>query len=289
MVNDDSTRTTPLPGNPRPLVIAHRGARSLAPENTLAAARKAVAVGADMWELDAAVTADGELIVVHDDTLERTSDAARAFPHRAPWQVWDFSLAEIQTLDFGSWFREQDPFGQIRAGNVSQADLASYAGERAPTLRQALEFTRDHGWKVNVELKEQPTPELGRTLVARAVALVQELGLETGGSVAVSCFNHDYLRAVRRLEPRMPIQALTEEPIAGLPEYLAGLGTSACNPMLGAWSPDELGELERQGIQTNIWTVNGRADMEQLVAANVHGIMTDFPQVLVRLLELVRR
>ncbi len=289
MVNDDSYRATPAPGSARPLVIAHRGARSLAPENTLAAALKAVAAGAHMWELDAAVTADGELVVVHDDTLERTSDVARVFPDRRPWQVWDFTLAEIQALDFGSWFVATDPFGQIEAGNVPPEDLAAYAGERAPTLRQALEFTRDNGWRVNVELKEQPTAELGRVLVEKSVALVEELGLETGGRVAISCFNHGYLRAVRALNLRLPIQALTSDPIDNLSAYLDALGTRACNPDAGAWSPRELRELEQSGIEMNVWTVNDVDEMEQLVAANVHGIMTDFPQVLVRLLERVPR
>ena len=238
-----------------------------------------------MWELDAAVTADGELVVVHDDTLERTSDVAPAFPDRRPWQVWDFTLAEIQALDFGSWFQATDPFGQIEAGNVSDEDLASYVGERAPTLRQALVFTRDNNWRVNVELKEQPTDGLGQILVKKAVALVEELGLETGDRAAISSFNHDYLRAVRGLNPRIPIQALTSEPIDDLPGYLAGLGTRSCNPDAGAWSAHDLRELGQRGILMNVWTVNDVDEMEQLVAAGVHGIMTDFPQVLVRLLE----
>ncbi|HFD40915.1 MAG TPA: glycerophosphodiester phosphodiesterase, partial [Anaerolineae bacterium] len=89
--------------------IAHRGARSLAPENTLVAARKALAVGADLWETDVAVTADGELILFHDDSLVRTTDAERRFPDRAPWTFTTFSLAEIRSLDAGSWFVETDP------------------------------------------------------------------------------------------------------------------------------------------------------------------------------------
>lgn len=268
-----------------PLVIAHRGARSLAPENTLAAARKALEAGADMWELDAAVTADGQLIVVHDDTLERTCNVADVYPDRRPWQVWDFTLAEIQALDCGSWFVQRDPFGQIKAGHVSAEDLASYAGERAPTLRQALEFTGDNDWRVNVELKEQPTGALGKVLVDETVALVQELGMDEGDRVVVSSFNHDYLRSLRALNPRIPIQALTSRPIDDPSTYLAALGTSACNPKSGAWSARELKELGQGGIQMNVWTVNDEGEMAELVAANVHGIITDFPQVLVRLLQ----
>ena len=98
------------------LNIAHRGARSLAPENTLAAAQKGLDTGADMWELDVGMTADGALFLIHDDTLERTSNAAQVFPQRAPWRVHEFTFDEIRQLDFGSWFVEQDPFGQIAAG-----------------------------------------------------------------------------------------------------------------------------------------------------------------------------
>ncbi|HSJ52354.1 MAG TPA: glycerophosphodiester phosphodiesterase family protein [Anaerolineae bacterium] len=279
------TAAPPAGSSAPPLIIAHRGARSLAPENTLAAARKALEAGADMWEMDVAVTADGELIVVHDDTLERTSNVAEVYPDRRPWQVWDFTLAEIQALDFGSWFEQRDPFGQIKAGNVSAEDVASYAGERAPTLRQALEFTRDNDWRINVELKEQPTDALGQILVDETVALVQELGMDAGDRVFISSFNHDYLRGVRALNPRIPIQALTSNQIDNLSEYLSGLGTRACNPKSGAWSPRELQALGQEGIQMNVWTVNDQGEMEQLVAANVHGIITDFPQILVRLLE----
>ncbi len=119
------------------LNIAHRGARSLAPENTLAAARKALEVGADLWELDVAMTADGELFVVHDDTLARTSNVEELFPDRKPWSNSLFTLAEIKRLDFGAWFVEQDPFKQISAGQVSAAELASYRGEKAPTEHRA--------------------------------------------------------------------------------------------------------------------------------------------------------
>jgi len=80
----------------RILNIAHRGASSLAPENTLSAARKGLEAGADMWELDVQLTADGELIVIHDSTLKRTSNVEDVFPHRRPWQVHEFTLDEIR-------------------------------------------------------------------------------------------------------------------------------------------------------------------------------------------------
>jgi glycerophosphoryl diester phosphodiesterase len=98
------------------LCIAHRGAASLAPENTLAAAHKALALGAGMWELDVSVTADGELVVLHGDSLARTTNVQAFFPQRSPWQISTFTLAEVRKLDAGSWFVDIDPFGTIAGG-----------------------------------------------------------------------------------------------------------------------------------------------------------------------------
>jgi glycerophosphoryl diester phosphodiesterase len=263
-----------------PLNIAHRGARSLAPENTLAAARKALEMGADLWELDVAVTSDGELVVLHDDTLERTCNVAQLFPARLPWRVWDFTLAEIQTLDCGSWYNETDPFEQIAAGHVSKEEQASFVGEPMPTLRQALEFTRDNSWRVNVELKDQPNEALGQTLVQKTVEMIRELEMDRDEQVLISSFNHDYLAAVHGLKANIPIQALTNKKIDNLSDYLAQLGTNACNPKNGVWSLQELSALGQSGIQFSVYTVNDEREMRQLVEAHVAGIFTDFPQTL---------
>ena len=120
------------------LNIAHRGARSLAPENTLAAARKALEIGADLWELDVAMTSDGVPFIVHDDTLARTSNVKQLFPERQPFTNHLFSWDDVQKLDFGSWFVATDPFKQIAAGKVTQAeqDELSAARKRRPCARR---------------------------------------------------------------------------------------------------------------------------------------------------------
>jgi glycerophosphoryl diester phosphodiesterase len=288
MSNCSSTSST-IKENPpekanRTLVIAHRGARSLAPENTLAAAKKALDLQADLWELDVAVTSDGELVVVHDDTLERTCNVIDLFPGKVPWRVWEFTLEEIKTLDCGSWFNETDPFKQIKSGNVSQEEMDSYVGEPMPTLREALEFTLENHWRVNVELKDQPNDQLGTTLVEKTVSLISELGMDTEEQVVISSFNHEYLKKVRSLNSNITIQALTNEKIKNLSEYLTNLGTKTCNPKVDVWNPGELEELGREGIHFNVYTVNDEAKMKQLIAANVQGIFTDFPQILTQLL-----
>lgn len=269
----------------KPLIIAHRGARSLAPENTILAARKAVEAGADMWELDVSVTADGELFVMHDDTLERTCNVEQVFPDRYPWNVQDFTLAEVHQLDCGSWFIEEDPFQQIAAGNVSAADLETYKGAKAPTLREALEFTRDNHWSVNIEIKEQPDDATAVLAVEKTVALVQELGMDDGRQVVISSFEHAYLHQVREMNDRIPIQILTSVDIQDLDQYLASFGTNYLNPKAIVWSPAELKEMSANGILCNVWTVNEEAEMRAMIDANVNGIITDFPQRLSLLLQ----
>lgn len=87
-----------------PVIVSHRGASAYAPENTLAAIDKAAAMGFPWVENDVQRTKDGELVVLHDATLARTTDVERVYPHRSPWKVKDFTAAEIARLDAGSWF-----------------------------------------------------------------------------------------------------------------------------------------------------------------------------------------
>ena len=126
----------------RPLVIAHRGFRGIAPENTLLAAQKGFDIGADMWELDVAASSDGILVVLHDNTLTRTTDAKTRFPSRSPWIIYDFTFDELKSLDAGSWYSKTDPFMQIAYGRVGSAELEACKDLRIPTLREALEWTR---------------------------------------------------------------------------------------------------------------------------------------------------
>ncbi len=267
-----------------PLIIAHRGARSLAPENTIAAAKKALEIGADLWELDVAVTSDNELIVVHDDTLNRTCDVAEKFPKKIPWNVWDFTLEEVKTLDCGTWFINTDPFEQIEKGNVTEAETNSYRGEKMPTLREAIAFTHENNWRVNIELKDQLLDKFDHVIVEKTVALVEEFGMDDGKQVVISSFNHDYLKMVRDINPNIPVQVLTSEKIDNPSDYLKGIGTDSLNPRVTVWSPAELERMTREGIRFNIWTVNDPVKMKELIAVPVAGIFTDYPQILKELL-----
>lgn len=258
------------------LNIAHRGARSLAPENTLLAAAKGLALGADLWELDVAVTLDGELVVLHDDTLERTSNVADVFPERLPWQVWTFTLAELRRLDFGSSFVTRDPFGQIAAGAVSAGELAAFKGAPIPTLREALEFTRANHWRVNIEIKDATGTPGDAFVVEKVAGLVKELDLLD--RVIISSFNHRYLKRVRAAEHELVTAALVERAAPDPVALLEEIGAQAYNPGLHCVDEAAVRAVRAAGYAVLVWTVNEEADMRRLIEWGVSGIFTDFPQ-----------
>lgn len=269
-----------------PLNIAHRGARSLAPENTLQAALLGLQAGADMWELDVTLTADGEIVVIHDDTLERTSNASQVYPDRSPWRVGSFTLDELRVLDFGSWYVDKDPFLQIQAGAVSTEQAESYRGAHIPTLREALAFTRDHNWRVNVEIKDATGTPADVLIVDSVLRQVAESGM--GERVIISSFNHDYLRQIKDADAGIATAALVEDPHPNPVGLLQELGAIAYNPNLKTLDWDQVAAVRAAGYGVNIWTVNDPADMRRLIEAGATGIFTDFPQVLANVLDEYR-
>jgi glycerophosphoryl diester phosphodiesterase len=269
---------TALGSQSRTLNIAHRGARSLAPENTLVAANKALELGADMWELDVQITLDGALIVIHDSTLQRTSNVETVFPNRRPWRVREFKLDEIRLLDFGSWFEKQDPFGQIASGVVSDSDLASYMGEPAPTLEEALNFTLAHGWLVNLEIKDLSGTPWSDDIVKKVIDLVE--GLNMVDLVLVSSFNQGYLTQVRASHPDIATGVLVSKRHPRPDGLLRQLGTQAYHPHNTAIRSADISLLHSQGFRVHVWNVNDRQTMESMLRAGVSGIFTDFPQML---------
>ncbi len=262
------------------LNIAHRGARSLAPENTLEAAQKALDLGADLWETDVTVTADEELILMHDPFLVRTTDAETCFPDRAPWQVADLSLNEIRQLNLGTRFIETDPFGQVAAGMVAPGELVDLMCVRVPTLRQALLFTKEARWRVNLELKPSAPPLHDFPLVERVLKLLDELEIHAG-SVVISSFNHAWLHQVQRLRPDIEVQGLVGDlSIGPQPEFQ----TYNANAMMV--DEEQIRRTVERGIAVNLYTVNEEDDMRRFIQAGVVGLFTDFPQ---RLSELLRQ
>jgi len=258
------------------LNIAHRGARSLAPENTLSAGLKALQAGADLWELDVAMTADGVPIVIHDQSLNRTSNAREVFPSRRPWRVHEFSLAEIRSLDCGSWFMEDDPFGQIAAGVVSEKELQRYGSERIPTLREALEFTLANDWRVNVEIKDLRGTPGDHEIVEKVMGLIE--GLEMGTRVLLSSFNPSYLRQVKVRNAAIATGVLVDRRPFNPVRLVQDLEASAYHPRFSALQTMDIPLFHQRGIAVLVWTVNEEATMCSLIEKGASGIFTDFPQ-----------
>ncbi len=269
----------PAPGSV--LNIAHRGARSLAPENTLAAAETGHAVGADFWELDVSLTADGQPVVIHDPTLAHTSNAAGVFPHRGPWYVHEFTLAELRRLDFGGWFATADPYGTMAEGRVSRQEAASFANQAIPTLRQALELTARLDWAVNVEIKDLTGKPGHETVVASVIESIEALGLT--GRVLVSSQNHDYLRQVKAASPDQATGVLVNRSQADPVGLVRELKAQTYHPKWTATDPGQTAELARACIPTLIYSVNEPKEMLYWIENGAGGLFTDFPQLLSRL------
>lgn len=276
---------TPMVANHPPLiVIAHRGARSLAPENTLLAAQKAYDLGADMWELDVAMTYDDQLVVIHDESLKRTSNAVAYYPAKSPWNVRAFNLEELKRLDFGSWFIEKDPFKTIKDGVVSVNDQEEMKGITIPTLEEALVLTKNLHWFVNVEIKDlSNSPSDDKVVVEKVVALIEKLDMVN--SVIISSFKHDYLVQIKNINPNIATAALVEQGYNDPVSLIRKLGAQAYNPgFSGLYEWSTIRDVRDAGYDVYVWTVNDEANFKNLDEAGVSGIFTDFPQLLIKYL-----
>jgi glycerophosphoryl diester phosphodiesterase len=235
----------------KPLILGHRGASAYAPENTLAAFNLAFEMGADGIELDVTLTRDGVPVVIHDDTVDRTTNGQGA--------VKDLTLEQIQQLDASFKFEQ-------------------YRGEKIPTLAQVLRAVGKRGI-VNIELKSTTYKTDG--IEAATLAVIEDTG--TADHVLISSFNPFALQRMRALDPRLPRGLLyandlpiylrrawlrpLAHPTAMHPHY------SMITPAFAAWAKD-------QGYQINTWTVNEPADAQRLIALGVNAIITNVPDVM---------
>lgn len=257
-----------------PLIIAHRGARAHAPENTLLAAKLAHASGAEMWELDVNLTQDYHLVVMHDDTLTRTTNVQQVFPERKSYRVCDFTLAELKTLDAGSWYLATDPFGELAAKTVTLG--AEFPGLTVPTLAEALQLTKDLDWTVNVEIKNH-AHLIGHTTVTKAVLdLISSLDMVD--QVLLSSFQHVYLQEAHKICKGLATAALLEGDVPADPIALCQqVGVEIYHPDRKILSLEDLMRLRRAGIRVNVWTVNDLEQAKSLMQGKASGIITDYP------------
>lgn len=264
-------------------IIAHRGARSLAPENTIAAAKKAFQIGADLWETDVAVTKDECLILFHDDSLERTTNAKKIFPSNNNLIFTEYTLAQIRTLDTGSRYIETDPFGEIKKGNLSKEDLLSFKAEKVPTLEEALLFTKEKPWKVNLELKKLPQRFKDFPIPQKVIAMIRKTDINTD-QVIISSFNHEWLQNIHDMEPEIEIQALIGRSFTD-PLDWGDFSFETYNARSILIDEGQIKTAQKKGKKINLFTVNKIEEMQKFMALGINGIITDYPQDLRTLID----
>ncbi len=231
-------------------MIAHRGASAYAPENTMAAFRLAEAMGADGIEFDVKLTADGVPIVMHDATLDRTTDGSGEVARR--------TLNEIRKLDAGSFFED------------------SFAGEKVPTLAEVLE-TLGPDMLLNIELTNYASPR--DILPERSLRIVEEAGAM--GRVLFSSFNPIALWRLRGRVPNHQLGLLVGRATPGMARWLMRclVPHGALHPQVELVMPATVSASHRRGKRVHVWTVNASEVMEQLLLWNVDGLITDRPDV----------
>ncbi|MFJ5226044.1 glycerophosphodiester phosphodiesterase [Streptomyces sp. NPDC088400] len=253
-------------GTGSPLVIAHRGASAYAPENTLAAVDAAADLGIDWVENDVQRTKDGQLVVIHDDSLGRTTDVEQVFPDRAPWKVKDFTAAEIARLDAGSWFGER------------------WAGARVPTLKQYLHTVEANRQKLLLEIK---APELYPGIEKEILRVLRQEGwldrAHVRQKLVLQSFGADSIRTVHEQRPDVTTGFLGTPAVADLPSYAEF--TDQINPAYTSLTGDYVAAVHalkgphNKPLTVSTWTVNEAADAVRADDLGVDGIITNNPDV----------
>jgi glycerophosphoryl diester phosphodiesterase len=252
-----------------PFFFAHRGGSLLRPENTLPAFEHGMSFGADALELDIQQTSDGELVVIHDPTLDRTTSGSGA--------VAAYSLDDLRRFDAGYKF------------TTDGGDTFPFRGQgiTIPTLRAV--FERFPTTRINIDLKES-TPDREE----RLWRLIQEF--EAEDRICAGCFDHAALVRFRHLTDRHVATSASPREVRNFLIAALSYTTSWLRPRYDALQvPDTYGSIRivsrttvqaahRVGLDVHVWTVDDRAHMEALLALGVDGLMTDRPDVLAEVL-----
>lgn len=239
------------------LRIAHRGASARAPENTLAAFKEAIRLGADLIECDVHLSADGVPVIIHDDTVDRTTNGRGA--------VSALACARLRRLDAGAWFSSR------------------FRGERIPTLEEALECARGR-CGLNLEIKGPSRRRRAGPSASAAglpeVALAVARALRRTGfreQVIVSSFSPQALRAARAHMPHVRLGHLASRSLRGLRAAHRAVGLYTVHPHVRLAASRRVRLAHRLGLLVLFWTVNDLPLMRRLLALGCDGLMTDDP------------
>jgi glycerophosphoryl diester phosphodiesterase len=239
------------------MVVAHRGFSGVAPENTLAAFKKAIEVGSDMIELDVRFSKDGEVVVIHDDTLERTTTGKG--------RVIEKTINELKQFEAGSKFHP------------------SFTGEKIPSLREALELVRGKV-PANIELKIGDYDQWTiLDLADRAFEEVERVGMLN--QVIFSSFDPSALERVLKRNPSLAVAYLYNRPWHFPSEVTGGRPFSILNCRKSVLNGENISRAHQEGIRIGVYTLNTREEMERFIDLKVDAIITDYPDRLIDLLK----
>lgn len=231
-----------------PRLIGHRGAKESAPENTLASIREAAAQGAPWIEFDVMLTRDGAAVVIHDDTLDRTTNG------RGPMNAID--REDLRRLDAGSWFDSR------------------FAGERVPDFTEALDLAKSLGLGINVEIKPFPGQEVA---TAETVVSILQRHWPDNARLLVSSFEVPSLDTVRRLAPTLPLGYLLWDPPADWAGIADRLRADTLNVDQERQTADTVAAYRATGRPVLAYTVNDAERAADLFAWGVSAVFTDAP------------
>ena len=227
--------------------IAHRGFSGRYPENTMLAFQKALDAGADGIEFDVHLSKDGELVIIHDELLDRTTNAAGL--------VQDRTLRELRELD-------------------ASADFPGvYGKNQIPTLEEYFELIRGKNILTNIEIKTGVIWYPG--IEKKVLDVVDRFGRRK--DTIISSFNHFSILRMKELAPDIVCGFLEESRIIGPAAYCAKHKVECWHPLCYDMTEDVVRELREQNIQINAWTVNRREDMEDMLRKGIDGVITNFP------------
>lgn len=285
------------------LNLAHRGARAYAPENTIAAFNRALALGADGFELDVHLSADGQLIVHHDDDLLRCTNINQIFPNSLDYFVSSFTAEQIQSLDAGSWYVEawqHSLGGKGQEGYLNQLTeherhlyvtsqhLSFYqSGQiRIPLLTEVLDLVEMQGCIVNIELKSLPRQY--EHMSKAVLELIEHRQLQA--QVMISSFDHHQLQAIRKQNADIYLGVLSSDKLCGAANYVKQLRAQAYHPgcygeadafgfdsELGNVDGHELRACRDAGLDVNVWTANHPTTIDTLIQLGATAVMSDMP------------
>lgn len=245
-MGNNASRNLPL----LPSVTGHRGAKGHAPENTVAGLRKAAELGAGWVEFDVKLSADGEAILMHDDTVDRTTDGRGA--------VAGMTLSDLRALDAGRWFSPD------------------FAGERIPTLDEAMAFLDSRGMGANVEIKPCPGRE-----AETGAAVARILAGRWCGRPAyplISSFSTDSLAAAREVAPNLPRGLLSDHFPADWAARLRALDCATFHVHDPRLTAERVRGIREAGYRVLTYTVNKPDRARTLLSWGVESVITDYPE-----------